>query len=494
MVGSNFPSDKHPLYNFGIDSKVFCDLVELCLSYNQFHVEGKYLRQTDGLFMGSSISPPLAQIYLEYFETYLYEPNVPDEIKPSEWERFVDDCIIVYEHSDRDFDKFLGILNSLDDHIKFTCERSKPGVECGFSGDVVEAIPFLDFMVMRYLDPQSKVLSNKICIYRKPCHKGSYIHAHSTQPTSTKRAVIRNMFLRAFRYCDTIFLEEEVCRIYADFEKLGYTKSFIDKAKLSAREGRDREVRIREGIEQCNPPRERSRFHINLPYNRASNRLSYRFGQRGIDVTFTNRDSIRSRVTNRIQCATNSGIYVLTCKLDSCEKVYVGQSHNIPKRLSQHTDAKTRASMRYYTSVKHTRRGHELEPANAVVPYKSNSLSHRLIIETCLISLLNTVPGNKASSDRRDMNILAPVILKASPIDWKIVAEIQPSLNPEIAPRTYRKFFSPPLNNGTSPIPILSTATTSSLTRDIPSSIIQDPPGSPVPHNYFTRSKARSQR
>ena len=62
------------------------------------------------------------------------------------------------------------------------------------------------------------------------------------------------MFLRAFRYCDTIFLEDEVCRIYADFEKLGYTKSFIDKAKLSAREGRDREVRIREGSEQCNPP------------------------------------------------------------------------------------------------------------------------------------------------------------------------------------------------------------------------------------------------
>ena len=242
-------------------------------------------------------------------------------------------------------------------------------------------------------------------------------------------------------------------RIYGDFERLGYTKNFIDKAKLSAREGRDREVRIREGIEQCNPPRERSRFHINLPYNRASNRLSYRFGQRGIDVTFTNRDSIRSRVTNKIQCATNSGIYVLTCKLDSCEKVYVGQSHNIPKRLSQHTDAKTRASMRYYTSVKHTRRGHELEPANAVVPYKSNSLSHRLIIETCLISLLNTVPGNKASSDRRDMNILAPVILKASPIDWKIVAEIQPSLNPEIAPMTYRKFFLLHLAMGPLPFP-----------------------------------------
>ena len=446
-----------------------------------------------GCSWGHLSLPPLAMIYLEYFETYLYEPNVPDEIKPSEWERFVDDCIIVYEHSDEDFDKFLGILNSLDDHIKFTCERSKPGVECGFSGEVVEAIPFLDFSVMCYLDPQSNTLSNKISIYRKPCHKGSYVHACSSQPTSIKRAVIRNMFLCAFRYCDTLFLEEEVRRIYEDFEKLGYTKDFINKAKLSARVGRDREVRIREGIEQCSPPRERSRFHITLPYNRASSRLSYRFGQRGIDVTFTNKDSIKSRVASKVHCVTNSGIYVLTCKLDSCEKVYVGQSYNIPKRLSQHTDAKTRPSMRYYTSVKHTRRGHELEPANAVIPYKSNSLSHRLVIETCLISLLNTVPGNKASSDIRDMNILAPVILKASPIDWKIIAEIQPSFNPEMAPKTYRKFFSPPHNNGIPPISTLSIATTSSSTRASPSSSNQVPLGSLEQHNYFTRSKARSQ-
>ena len=62
------------------------------------------------------------------------------------------------------------------------------------------------------------------------------------------------MFLHAFRYCDALFLEDEVRRIYGDFERLGYTKDFIDKANLSAREGRDREFRIREGIEQCNPP------------------------------------------------------------------------------------------------------------------------------------------------------------------------------------------------------------------------------------------------
>ena len=46
-----------PVYDFGMNSKVFCDLVELCLSYNQFHVDGNFFRQIHGLFMGSSISP-----------------------------------------------------------------------------------------------------------------------------------------------------------------------------------------------------------------------------------------------------------------------------------------------------------------------------------------------------------------------------------------------------------------------------------------------------
>ena len=117
-------------------------------------------------------------------------------------------------------------------------------------------------------------------------------------------------------------------------------------------------------------------------------------------------------------------------------------SNDIPERLQQHTDAKRRPSGASYTSVKHTRRGHELMPASALLPYKSNSLSHRLIIETCLISLCKTVKGNKSSANNRDMNILAPIILRSAPLDWKAIAAAQPNMSPEIAPRKYQRFFS----------------------------------------------------
>ena len=77
-------SQDPPVYSFDIDSKLFCDLVELCLKYNQFSVNGEFFRQIHGLFMGSSISPPLAMMYLEYFESHLYELNVPNDIIATE--------------------------------------------------------------------------------------------------------------------------------------------------------------------------------------------------------------------------------------------------------------------------------------------------------------------------------------------------------------------------------------------------------------------------
>ena len=161
------------VYNFDMDSKLFCDLVELCLSFNQFTANGCFYRQIKGLFMGSSISPPCAMMYLEHFETNIYEKEMPEHLKTTVWDRFVDDVFAIYRGSDDDFRDFFVLLNSFDPFIEFTCERSRTGVECGLGDEVMEALPFLDLVVTRHLDRRSNTLSNKLAIYRKPCHSGS---------------------------------------------------------------------------------------------------------------------------------------------------------------------------------------------------------------------------------------------------------------------------------------------------------------------------------
>ena len=232
-------------------------------------------------------------------------------------------------------------------------------------------------------------------------------------------------------------------RIYKDFGNLGYNKKIITKAKISAKAGRDHELRIRSGEELQRNPRERGRYHIGVPYHSAANGYRHRLRQQGVDLTFSSRNSIIRRITRKDPTHTDSGIYILTCKKTDCEMIYVGQSEDIPERLKQHTGATTQASKRYYTSATHSRlRGHEMDTTSQLVPFRSNSLSHRLVVETSLISACHTILGNKASSSTHDIDILSPMILQGASIDWKVIAVAQPNrLKPEVIPRHCKKFF-----------------------------------------------------
>ena len=99
------------------------------------------------------------------------------------------------------------------------------------------------------------------------------------------------------------------------------------------------------------------------------------------------------------------------------------------------------------------------------------------------------------------MNILAPIVLRSSPVNWRVLSEIQPSFNPEVVPRIDRRFFSSH-NTGLHPSEYLpsSEGTIPNLARVPPSSptvvnsSIRDTSPEPIiTHSYFTRSRARPQ-
>ena len=438
-----------PVYRFGMDSKLFCDLVELCLSFNQFSAGGKYYRQKKGLFMGSAISPPCAMIYMEFFETHVYEKLMPDHLKATIWDRYVDDVFNVYHGSDEDFKRFFDLLNSWDDYIKFTYEESVTGVEIGLGDDVVEALPFLDLVVARHLDSDANTLSNKLAIYRKPCHKGSYVHFLSCQPVSVKKSVVRSIFLRAFRFCDTVFMDKEIKRIYEDFTKLGYPRKFIDRAKTSAKKGRDHEVLIMNEQAEPRQPRPRQPFTLVIPYHKHTSRLHQLYTERGIDVIYSNKDTIGTRVRRTENKNNNTGVYVLRCTDPACDKIYVGESGDLTQRFDVHRMAVAGQTCRASTAVaKHQHRGtgYRLDIDNAVVPYRSANRHRRRIVETSLISLCTTVKDTKASSCVKDMDVIGPIVLGASPIDWKLIAAAHPTMPTHAIPKAYKRFFSPDTN------------------------------------------------
>ena len=160
-------------------------------------------------------------------------------------------------------------------------------------------------------------------------------------------SVIRSLFLRAYRYCDTQFLDNELEKIHTDFSRLGYNRRFIVKAKISAKKGRCQEIKVRAGIVQPKPPRVRQPFHLVMPYHRKTRALKHLYAERGIEVIYTSRDSLGNRVTWRKHTPMESGVYILKCKDSSCDKVYVGESSYFPRRFDEH-----RRTIGYVKSLK----------------------------------------------------------------------------------------------------------------------------------------------
>ena len=104
------PPPRHKLQKFF--KSVLCD-------FNSFEALNRFFRQTQGCFMGSKLSPSLANIFCSLFETAIIEPDLENK-KLLGYVRYVDDILLIVK---RDYkDRLLGKLNAFDPFLKFTTE------------------------------------------------------------------------------------------------------------------------------------------------------------------------------------------------------------------------------------------------------------------------------------------------------------------------------------------------------------------------------------
>ena len=89
-------------------------LLKFCLKTTYFQFQGRFYEQLHGAAMGPPISPIVANLYMEDFETKAISSVVHP---PSIWKRFV------IESSRKE--EFLGHINNMDPHIQFTTEDAK---------------------------------------------------------------------------------------------------------------------------------------------------------------------------------------------------------------------------------------------------------------------------------------------------------------------------------------------------------------------------------
>ena len=271
-----------------------------------------FYSQIDGLPMGSPLSPVLANIFMEYFESELLPRILDNNIT---WLRYVDDVFAVVPCS-FDIQNFLESLNSLHPSIKFKVEIENNN-----------ALPFLDTLVIRSHNGYPKFK-----VFRKDTHSDSYIHAFSNHSITTKLGVMSNLFLRAYNICDNEFVEDEINYLRNVFIRHGYHSEFINKAHRKARKTYYR-------VKEKEPFLKENECLLLMPQTTSDNTyINTYLKDNQIVGVYKNMSTIKTMLNKvKIPESEQPCIYKLPCM--SCDKVYIGESIDFERRKREHRDA-----------------------------------------------------------------------------------------------------------------------------------------------------------
>ena len=123
--------------------------------------------------MGSPITPIVANLFMEDFETRAIESAVdPSTI----WKRFVNDTFVVIDSAKKQ--QFLEHINNMDPHIQFTSEDAKSDGSLSLPGH--NSLP----------QPDNSLLTS---VYRKPTHTDLYLQWDSHHHLSARLSVINTL-------------------------------------------------------------------------------------------------------------------------------------------------------------------------------------------------------------------------------------------------------------------------------------------------------------
>ena len=163
-------------------------------------------RPIDGVSVGSTLGPILANIFVGFQERHLFKKFS----KPFIYLRYVDDTFVSFG-SRNDVLLFFHKLNGLYSSLTFTMEEENNNKQ-----------PFLDVLVERC---DSSFLTS---VYKKPTFTGLYLSWHSFAPRSRKLNLIRCISYKALNICSDCKIEDELKVIKDIFINNGYPEEVIE--------------------------------------------------------------------------------------------------------------------------------------------------------------------------------------------------------------------------------------------------------------------------
>ena len=260
--------------------------------------------------MGSPVSPVLADIYMENFET----EALKSKHAPRFWRRYVDDTFAII-HS-RYLSRFLQHLNSI-----------KPGVIC-FTHELEtnNRLPFLEVLVTR-MDNGDLITS----IYRKPTHTDQLLNFHSHHPASVKRSVVSTLTRRNQIIPSTsLGIVQEKQHLKKVFRSNNYPQQFVQQA-------------IHCTGTSASTMHETPIASVSIPYIKGTSEHIKRLLQKvNIRTCFKSHNTLRHHLCHpkdAVPKNERSGVvYCIPCK--DCNFSYVGETGlHLSTRVKQHREA-----------------------------------------------------------------------------------------------------------------------------------------------------------
>ena len=340
---------------FPVDMDQLIDLIKLCVMDCKFQFNGSFYNMKTGLAMGNPLSPVLANIYMEYFESVLLRGAFNRKLI---WFRYIDDIICLWPDLE-DLNRFFNIINGLVPSIKFTMEMEVDG-----------CIPFLDVLIHRCEN------NFKFEVYRKPTSNDSFIHYYSDHHASVKQSVFLSMFLRALRVVSPEYFDIEINKILNIGTKLCYPSDFLDSCYKKAKKSFYR-------IES--PPKLSFKNVLLLPFHTNFLHLKKLLNQLDINVIFSYKNTVRNILIKHSPKAIVGCVYNIGCM--ECDLVYVGQTgKELKVRIGQHKQNCRALKMNNAMFNHMFNFNHRIDWANAKTIVKNRDMCERNILESASIN------------------------------------------------------------------------------------------------------------
>jgi hypothetical protein len=280
-----------------------------CMNSTYFMYDSKFYKQVQGAPMGSPLSPVIANLFMDDFETKALE-SAP--LKPRCWYRYVDDTFVIWQHGMVKLQEFLLHLNNIHEKIKFTMELESD-----------QKLPFLDVLVYRKHDG-----SLGHTVYRKATHTNRYLHATSHHHPTQIRSVANTLAIRSRRIADSHSIATESKSLQDALLQNGYTNRVFHKAW-------NRALQTRTEDKTPNPER---RVQVFLPYVKGTtDRIAKLLSQNNITTIFNTNMKIGALLKSGKDNIDleGRGVYEVPC--GDCNQTYIGQTgRNMTARLQEH--------------------------------------------------------------------------------------------------------------------------------------------------------------